>query len=325
MKTGLNNIPVVILSGFLGSGKTTLLLKFIEEAARRGLTPGILMNELGKYDVDGELVCLSTGPVPMEKLLDGCVCCTKKSEIGGALSTLIQHSPDLLFIELTGVADPEEIAEAHSEPALASHLALYRIITLIDAENALEYNSFFSADRSLIRTLRSQIHVADDLIINKSDLVSLSHRGKITELVRKYNSAAPIYFTIRGTEYPLEPLFTGFTQRSDPSYLRSSQHDGSENRNSEKSFSRVGTLYLPVSDSQSLTEQKLKRFLKKWEHGLLRAKGYLPLGKPGKSSLFQYAGQRITTQTLTYEGPHYLILIGFQLEQQQIQADWSAL
>lgn len=323
MRTGLNSIPVIILSGFLGSGKTTLLLKLMEETARRGLTPGILMNELGKYDVDGELVRLSMGPVPMEKLLDGCVCCTKKNEIDGALNTLIQKSPDLLFIELTGVADPEEIAEALSEPALASQLTLYRIITLIDAENALEYNSFFSADKSLIRTLRSQIHIADDLIINKSDLVSLSQRGKITEMVRKYNTAAPIYFTVRGAEYPLESLFTGLT--SGISYQRKSQHTASEHDKSEGSFSRVGTMHLSVSDDQSLTEQKLKRFLKKWEHGLLRAKGYLPLNKPGKTSLFQYAGQRITTQTLTYEGPHYLILIGFQLDHQQIQADWSSL
>lgn len=53
-------IPVVVLSGFLGSGKTTLLVKLLEEAAARGLKPGVLMNELGKRDIDGELVARSS-------------------------------------------------------------------------------------------------------------------------------------------------------------------------------------------------------------------------------------------------------------------------
>ncbi|MBW7459833.1 GTP-binding protein, partial [Paenibacillus sepulcri] len=77
-------IPVMILSGFLGSGKTTLLLRLLEEARIRGIRPGILMNELGKQDVDGNILSEQLG-VQVEKLLDGCVCCSKKEELAGSL------------------------------------------------------------------------------------------------------------------------------------------------------------------------------------------------------------------------------------------------
>lgn len=71
-------IPVIVLIGFLGSGKTTLLLRLIEEAKRLGLEPGILMNELGKYDVDGHIISDFNPGIAVEKLLDGCICCSKK-------------------------------------------------------------------------------------------------------------------------------------------------------------------------------------------------------------------------------------------------------
>ncbi|MFD1907983.1 GTP-binding protein [Paenibacillus rhizoplanae] len=54
-------IPVIMLSGFLGSGKTTLLLSLLKESKRRGLNPGIIMNELGAKDVDGYILQESTG------------------------------------------------------------------------------------------------------------------------------------------------------------------------------------------------------------------------------------------------------------------------
>lgn len=73
-------IPVIMLSGFLGSGKTTLLLSLLKESKRRGLNPGIIMNELGAKDVDGYILQESTG-TRVEKLLDGCICCSRK---GGA-------------------------------------------------------------------------------------------------------------------------------------------------------------------------------------------------------------------------------------------------
>lgn len=49
-------IPVYILSGFLGSGKTTLLGKLLAYWKSKGMTPAVVMNELGEVNLDGELI-----------------------------------------------------------------------------------------------------------------------------------------------------------------------------------------------------------------------------------------------------------------------------
>ena len=90
--------PVIILSGFLGSGKTTLLLELIKQAYGRQLKPAILMNELGKADVDGRILAEATKDVPLEKLFDGCICCSKKSEINGSLEALLALAPDVIIV-----------------------------------------------------------------------------------------------------------------------------------------------------------------------------------------------------------------------------------
>lgn len=153
--------PVIVLSGSLGSGKTTLLIRLIEEAKRRGLRPGVLMNELGKYDVDGHIVGDTDSGIPMEKLLDGCICCSKKGELVGCIGSLLWRIPDVIFIELTGVVNPEEIADTLTEPELIDKVTLHRIVTILDAENSLDYNSIFAFDKALVHTLRRQMEVAD--------------------------------------------------------------------------------------------------------------------------------------------------------------------
>ena len=172
-------IPVVVLSGFLGSGKTTLLLRLLKHANDNGLRASVLMNEVGKVDVDGVLVSSSTANQIMESITEGCLCCTKKSELAGCLERLALQRPDVIVIELTGVANPEEIAEAMTEPSIIGKVTLHRIITVLDAEHALDYDRIFSSDRELVRTLRKQIEVADSVIANKADLISDRTKAKV--------------------------------------------------------------------------------------------------------------------------------------------------
>ncbi|UUZ78801.1 hypothetical protein LJK88_26340 [Paenibacillus sp. P26] len=108
----------------------------------------------------------------IQKLLDGCACCSKNSELANGLNKLQQQKPDVIFIELTGVANPEEIADALAEPVLLRSMQLKQIITVLDSENVLDCNSVFSSDKQLVHTLRRQIETADFIIVNKTDLVS---------------------------------------------------------------------------------------------------------------------------------------------------------
>ncbi|TBL70825.1 CobW family GTP-binding protein [Paenibacillus thalictri] len=337
-------IPVIVLSGFLGSGKTTLLLRMLEEANQRGLQPGILMNELGKQDVDG-MILDGRGGAAMEKLLDGCVCCSKKSELAGSLVLLLRKKPDVIVIELTGVANPEEIADALTEPELIGSLALRQIVTVLDAEYVLDYNSIFSSDRQLVRTLRRQIETADRLIVNKTDLVTPSLLQKIEKTVRKMNARAPIAFTSH-SRAELAPLFAGIKPQTpavpassalrykplqvvSPSAISkaSSPHTAGTEQLHEhnRSYSRVRTLTLPGRLAESSSQASVESFMRRWKHQLLRAKGYIVFPRKQQTYLMQYAGKRTYWEPAAYSGEPYVVLIGIDLDEAALADAWNAL
>ena len=76
-------------------------------------------------------------------------------------------------------------------------VVLHRIVTVLDAEHVLDYNSIFSSDRELIRTLRRQIEVADIIVGNKFDLISNRTADKVKALVRDRNGSALFIQSVR--------------------------------------------------------------------------------------------------------------------------------
>lgn len=201
-------IPVIVLSGFLGSGKTTLLLRLLQQARADGLRASVLMNEIGAVDVDGAQISSESTYQMLERVTEGCLCCSKRSELAHCMERLALMRPDVIVMELTGVANPEEIVEAMTEPSIIGKVALHRIVTVLDAEHALDYNSIFSSDRELIRTLRRQIEVADVLVANKFDLISNRTADKVRGLVRDRNPAAELVCAVR-CEIDADIVFRG--------------------------------------------------------------------------------------------------------------------
>jgi G3E family GTPase len=322
-------IPAFILSGFLGSGKTTLLLQLLEEARTRELQPGILMNELGLQDVDGHLIG-EQNDVQVERLLDGCVCCNKKGELAGCLRQLLQRQPDLILIELTGVANPEEIAAVLAE-SFRHEIQGGQVITILDAEHMLDYNSIFASDRQLILTLRRQIAVADLILVNKTDLASAHKLGKIEKVVRKQNERAPILYTVH-SQMDVASLFEGITTSRNPprpskvfhvvhapteEHRQEHQHD-----HADDSYSQIQSITLPFPVLKQFSKPQLEQFLHHWFPQLVRMKGYVRIA--GTVELFQFAGGRITWAPSTYPGTPYLVVIGMQLNKIQMLAEWTA-
>lgn len=320
--------PVIIISGFLGSGKTTLLLKLLEETHQRGIKPAILMNELGRHDIDGHILSQASEGLIMQKLLDGCICCSKKSEVSNAITALLSQSPDVIFIELTGVANPEEIVDEMSGPELINEVLLQRIITVIDAEHVLEYNSIFSSDKQLVHTLRRQIEVADIVIVNKKDLVNDQHLSKVIKLAEKHNDKARIFNT-SNAQLDLNPLLDGLQPLNIPvrasSKLkiisRRSQH---HEKHAPSSFSRVQTLYIPIQEQTSVSLRKIEKFLKSQGSQIIRAKGYICHGSLSEGALIQFAGKQMRWEPANYKGPHYIVIIGFELDGAKLLQEWES-
>ena len=78
--------PLLLLTGFLGAGKTTTLNRVLGRQHR--LRIGVIVNELGRIDIDGRLIRSRAGDV-ME-LVGGCVCHEVRI---GAISAAHQERP----------------------------------------------------------------------------------------------------------------------------------------------------------------------------------------------------------------------------------------
>lgn len=330
----MSKVPVIVMSGFLGSGKTTLLIRMLQEAANFNLLPAVLMNELGKQDVDGHLLQEASPDVNLAKLLDGCICCSKKSDISGSIKQLLVRKPDVLLIELTGVANPEEIIDALTEPALLPFVKLHKVITVLDAENVLDYNSIFASDRELVQTLRRQIEVADVLILNKIDLVTDKQLKTIEKTIRKYNERSLLLPTSH-SKFDLSLIFGEFPpspsqSANSLSFNRNMQMQAiktlptlKESNKTTASFSRIQSISIPIASVLPINQRIIVSFLADWGPKLIRAKGYLLIGTKRESFLMQFAGKRINWQPTTYQGTPYLVLIGLDLDVKALEEDWE--
>lgn len=327
----MSKVPVIVMSGFLGSGKTTLLIRMLQEAVDFNLLPAVLMNELGKQDVDGHLLQEASPNVNLAKLLDGCICCSKKSDISDSIKQLLVRKPDVILIELTGVANPEEVVDALTEPVLLPFVKLHKVITVLDAENVLDYNSIFSSDRELVHTLRRQMEVADLLILNKIDLITDKQLQTIEKTIRKYNESSLLLPTSH-SKFDLNLIFGELHPReiqpvSSPTFNRSLHLQKTlKSLNSTTptaSFSRIQSISIPVASELLMNQRFIERYLAVWGPKLLRAKGYLLIGTNRESYLMQFAGKRINWQPTTYQGTPYLVLIGLDLNVRTLEEDWE--
>ncbi|MDQ0256339.1 G3E family GTPase [Evansella vedderi] len=335
----MEKIPVFVLSGFLGSGKTTLLKRLLQTCEEKGVTPAVLMNEIGKTDMDGEIILEKNKQQIMEKLLDGCICCSKKSEVADSITKLLQNQPDVIFIELTGVANPEEVVDSLTEPELIDYLYLEKVITVLDGENVLEYNSIFESVRELVRTTRRQIEVADLLIVNKVDLISESHREKVKKVIKKQNTVSPVYFTSYSevdsdlllgdvkviknklSLHEKKHAHAHHEHKHHHNHNHEHKHDHNHEHKDNRSYSRINTITLDFS--QQMKPTKVDKFLKKWRPNLLRAKGYIPL-KDG-CYLLQHVMKRTYLEPSEHMGRHYLVMIGIDLNTDEVEREWAKL
>ena len=179
-------VPVSILTGFLGAGKTTLLNYILKQQHEYKFA--VIINEVGKIGVDGQLV--ERQQEEIVEMSNGCLCCTvRKDLVKGVQNLLKKGGFDYLLIETTGIAEPGPIAQTFLNiPALQQLVRMDSIITVIDAEQILK-------QLAALETAREQIRMADFLVLNKTDLVDEATLLATEAKVRELNAHATVFRT----------------------------------------------------------------------------------------------------------------------------------
>jgi G3E family GTPase len=156
-------VPLVILTGFLGAGKTTVLNRVLGAQHRRRVA--VIVNELGRIDIDGKLLRARAGDVV--ELAGGCVCheVRTQEELWGALDEVIARGrPDKVVLETTGIAEPQAILDGLAAlPPERIRVRAAAVVTVVDADAG-------AAQLERHAEARAQVEVADGLLLTKLDL-----------------------------------------------------------------------------------------------------------------------------------------------------------
>ncbi len=170
--------PLILVAGFLGAGKTTVLRHVLLDARARNLNIGVIINEFGAVDVDGEI--LRDRARSLASVAGGCACCSGQDDFVEAVVEMSAGDFDAILVEASGLADPLILLETLAAPDLLKRVQTAQIVCVSDASN---WNATAGALGPL---LRRQLMLADSIILNKIDLINqvalAALRAKIAEL-----------------------------------------------------------------------------------------------------------------------------------------------
>jgi G3E family GTPase len=217
-------LPVTVLSGFLGAGKSTLVNHLLRHAGGRRIA--VLVNDLAEVNIDAKLLKsghtrLGTNGARLSadglvELHNGCICCTLREEFAQEVARIAQLGRfDALVVEATGVAEPLPIALAFDEEEVGGHqlsefAGVDSMVTVVDAYNFLRdwergdplLQVGLAVDAQDSRTvadlLAEQVEFANQIVVNKADLVSPADLDRLTQLLACLNPEARIVVTMFG-------------------------------------------------------------------------------------------------------------------------------
>lgn len=185
-------IPVVVLAGFLGSGKTTLLNHLLHHGG--GTRIGAIVNDFGSIEIDAMAVAGQLGDSTVS-LGNGCLCCAvDASELDEYLDRLTRPSArngidgtngiDVIVIEASGLAEPQELVRM----VLASENPRIVYGGLVEVVDAVE----FDATRERHPELDRHLAIADLVVVNKADRIPETEHRRVLESVRGLAGGAAV-------------------------------------------------------------------------------------------------------------------------------------
>ena len=252
----MEHIKLFVLTGFLGAGKTTFLKRIL--CNWEGKKIGVIQNDLGKVNIDGELI--EKDGLELREISQGSIYCScRKLDFVKALAELAQRDLQYVLVESSGIGDPSNVEELLQAVEVLQP-DVYRfagLICLVDAAN-------FLADLADRDELARQVRHAHLILLNKTDLVEPAEQERVLAALRELNPVSPIYAAAFGE---IDMAFL----EEDLSRYRYAAGEPSLNSSESKPKTLVLRTAGPVQQAE------LDAFLRELAPQCWRMKGFLPL------------------------------------------------
>ncbi len=278
------NIPLHLVTGFLGSGKTTFLQHFLKNFSSTQRI-AVVQNEFAPVNVDGAIL-KDFNDYQILEINNGSVFCVclLGSFIESLEAFILQHQPEVIIMEASGLSDTLGVGQIFQSPQLRGKVHLEHIWCLVDAVNY---------QRSIKQRFEHQVRSADTIVLNKTDLVN----GTLSELTKELKTLNP-YATLVETSYAQVELKNIIKK---PKFF---QQKGNE------SLGRPDIASYIVKSSQKINANKLGEFLNKYALGCYRYKGFVHT-TDNKTLMVQGVFDSFKVEEVSnYNGPSELVLIG---------------
>lgn len=206
----IQEIPVLLLTGYLGSGKTTLVNKILTN--RKGIRFAVIVNDIGEVNIDAELIqkggVVNTQDDSLVALQNGCICCSLKMDLVKQLHDIaVTDQFDYIVIEASGICEPAPIAQTIcSIPEVAPAYALDglpRLDCIVSVVDALRLKDEFrcgldltkSDEEDIANLVIQQIEFCNIILLNKVSEVSEEELGRVRSIIRTIQPKATIIET----------------------------------------------------------------------------------------------------------------------------------
>jgi G3E family GTPase len=283
-----DSVPLLIVTGFLGAGKTTMLNRVL--GAPHGRRIGVIINELGRIDIDTRLIKSRSGDV-ME-LVGGCVCheVRVQSELWAAVAEVVARSePEIMILETTGIAEPWAILDGlDALPRRTAPVTAAGVVCVVDAESGV---------RQIERheEARSQVEAADRILLSKLDLASSEQIIAIHRVLAQRNADAERAGFPDGVEgtAALIPWLLDTPPRdpASPSRAAASQDGAAPHAHPHQHSQLVAAAF---SDEAALLAEPLLQVCERLGPSLVRAKGFVHLAGEPRRGFLERAGAHTT-------------------------------
>ena len=341
-------VPVLLLTGYLGSGKTTLLNRILTN--KKGIKFAVIVNDIGEVNIDASLIekggIVGGTDDSLVALQNGCICCTLKMDLVAQLADLTSAQKfDYIVIEASGICEPAPIAQTISTmPALAPQYTrgalpyVDCIATVVDAlrmkdefENGAALEKDGIGEDDLGRLVIEQIEFCNIVLLNKAAEVSPEELGKLKGIVKSLNPGAKVLECNYGDVDLNELIYTGMFRfdevATSAAWIAAIEGEEDEDEEAEGEALEYGIDTYVYTRRPALDLNKFDHMVAtKWPANIIRAKGLCYFSDDiDKCYLFEQAGKQ---KSIRDAGLWFATMEADELQEmmerdRKLRADWD--